>query len=145
MGIPVVNQYTEAEERQGAIEVGKGGCTILVVEDIPEVRSLALTILKRLGYQTQEAEDGPSALDVLEHKDDVDLVFSDVVMPGGMSGIDLAEEIDRRYEKIRVLLTSGYSINDFDEDGFLKDRFDLLRKPYSSIELAAAVKAVIEG
>lgn len=139
------NQYTQADEGRGAVDAVKSSCKILVVEDVHEVRRLALAMLKKLGYQTQEAEDGPSALDVLKHNDDVDLVFSDVVMPGGMSGIDLAEEIDRRYEKIRVLLTSGYSIKDFDEDGFLKNRFDLLRKPYNHIELAAAVKAAIEG
>ncbi len=147
MYLPVAEGDAKAEPTEtGKPEPGilEGG-TILVVEDDAEVRKTVVRALKALGCRVVEAEDGPSALDVLEHRDDVDLVFSDVVMPGGISGIDLAEEIDRRYEKVKVLLTSGYSADDFDEDGSLEGRFDLLRKPYSNVEMAAAVKAAIEG
>ncbi len=123
----------------------KGSGTVLVVEDDPQVLKATVRFLKQIGYEALEAGDGPAALEVLQQHGDVDLVISDVIMPEGMSGIDLAEEIQHNHKGIRVLLMSGYPISEIDEDGTLEERFVLLRKPYTNDELAAAVKTAIEG
>ncbi|MDH3664697.1 MAG: PAS domain S-box protein, partial [Alphaproteobacteria bacterium] len=83
--------------------------TVLVVEDDPRVRQVTIQRLQTLGYSVLEAENGHAALDVLKEAPAVNLVFTDVVMPGGMSGSDLAEKVHRLYPGIKVLLTSGYS------------------------------------
>ena len=81
--------------------------TILAVEDNPRLRALVVRQLKQLGYRCLEAEDGPSAIKLLE-TNDVDLLFTDVIMPGGMSGYDLGRIARSRWPRIRVLLTSGF-------------------------------------
>ncbi|WP_164549667.1 PAS domain-containing hybrid sensor histidine kinase/response regulator [Altericroceibacterium xinjiangense] len=102
--------------------------TILVVEDNVDVGSFAVGLLEELGNTATLAPDGQSALKILEEKrGDFDLVFTDVVMPG-MSGIELAEEVRRRYPTLRVVLTSGYS-HVLATEG--SHGFELLQKPYS--------------
>ncbi len=86
-----------------------GGATILVVEDDPDVREMVVAMLSDLGYRTLVAESGPEALAVLRHDDAVDLLFTDVIMPAGMSGIDLARAARRTYPDVKILLTSGYA------------------------------------
>ena len=76
--------------------------------------------------------------------DGVDLVFSDVIMPSGMSGYDLANELRRHYQNIKVLMTSGYRDKVFDRDGIDNANIILLGKPYRKAELAEAVRTVIE-
>jgi PAS domain S-box-containing protein len=111
---------------------------ILLVEDDPIVRETTASILLNYGYQVFEAEDGPSALDVLEEKfDDIDLVITDIVMPNNLNGIKLAEQITEKYKNIKVLLTSGYPdrIADMKTMGI-----ELLAKPYRRAQLAAAIE-----
>jgi len=132
------------EPRTGKAEAAGNG-TVLVVDDDPQVLEATTRLLKQIGYKVLEAGDGPSALDVLQQHDDIDLVFSDVVMPIGVSGIDLAEDINRDHKGIKVLLASGYPINEIDQDGMLRSRFGFLLKPYDSDELADAVRTAIEG
>ncbi len=96
----------------------KGTKTILVVEDEKEIRGLAVEFLESLVYEVLEAGDGPSALDVLEKKGKgIDLVFSDVNMPSGMSGFELAQEVSLCYPHIKVLLTSGDPKSVIDKGG----------------------------
>ncbi|VXC35877.1 PAS domain S-box protein [Sphingomonas sp. 8AM] len=129
-----------SEERELIRPAGEGGtplaagACILVVEDNSEVGSFATQALSELGYTTKLAIDAASALVELS-KGEFDLVFSDVVMPG-MSGIELRDEILRRFPDIPVVLTSGYSsvLAEQDETGF-----ELLQKPYSLDELAKAL------
>lgn len=117
-----------------------GGTTVLVVEDAPEVRKVAVRTLRRLGHPVLEAGDGPSALRILKENQNVRLVFSDVVMPGGMSGVELAAEVRRRHEGVKVILTSGYPSPAVPKDGF--EQFRFLKKPYGELELFAAINAV---
>ena len=120
----------------------KGKETILVVDDEKEVRRVVVEILDSLGYEVLEAENGPSALKVLEKKaKGIDLVFSDVVMTLGMSGFELAQELRRRYPHIKVLLASGYpkKVIDNGDTGVT-----LLRKPYKKADLAKAVRMVLD-
>jgi CheY-like chemotaxis protein len=123
----------------------KGTETILVVEDDRDVRLVTVAMLNNLGYNVLEAEDGPSALSVLvENFKNIDLVFCDVIMPSGMSGFDLANELKRHYQDIKLLMTSGYPDKVIDRDGIDNANIILLGKPYRKAELAEAVRAVIE-
>jgi len=112
------------------------GASILVVEDNSDVGSFATQALAELGYRTTLAIDASSALVEMGHDAaNFDLVFSDVVMPG-MSGIELGQEIRRRFPHLPVVLTSGYSSVLAEQD---RHDFELLQKPYSLDELAAAL------
>ena len=122
----------------------KGTETILVVEDDKDVRLVTVTMLSLLGYKVLEAEDGPSALKILKSDDHgIDLVFSDVVMPSGMSGYDLAKELRRNYPEIKVILTSGYPEKVIKTDGIDDTGITLYRKPFKKIQLAQAVRTAL--
>src|SRR5205823_6748142 len=88
--------------------VAKNG-TVLVVEDSPEVAEVTASLVEQLGYQTVRVENAADALNHLQRCGNVDLVLSDIAMPGGMNGIALAQEIDNRYPDIPVLLNSAHS------------------------------------
>jgi len=97
------------EARAAAQPAATGGSeTILVVEDEPEVADVSRAMLNKLGYRTRQAADARGALEVLADDPAIDLVLSDVMMPGGMSGVQLARTIRQRYPGVAVLLTSGY-------------------------------------
>ncbi len=115
---------------------------VLVVEDDPEVRVTTQAILKRIGYAVVEAEDANKALGIIGERNDIDIVFSDVVMPGGMSGFDLAKELSERGMQHKILLTSGYP-DQVIKSGELEDsNVKIIQKPYSRAELAAALQSV---
>jgi PAS domain S-box-containing protein len=115
---------------------------ILVVEDDDAVRRLVVTSLKELGYRTMEASSGPEGLEVLEqHGMDIDLLLTDLVMPGGLNGIALARQARERFQHISVLLTSGFS----EEHASLQGEFPLLSKPYRKAELALAVRGALDA
>ncbi|MGY3343050.1 MULTISPECIES: response regulator [unclassified Bradyrhizobium] len=113
---------------------------VLLVEDDDEVAALVSEMLGQLGYEVTRAASGAAALGALADGRAVDLVFSDIMMPGGMNGIELAREIRKRRGDMPVLLTSGYSeaaARDAELDGI-----QILPKPYHIDELAAALSAV---
>ena len=85
------------------------GETILVVEDDPRVRRVAVRRLKELGYAVIEADSGPAALRILDREEPLDLLFTDIVMAGGITGVDLAQEARRRRPGLKILFTSGYA------------------------------------
>ncbi|HEX7718553.1 MAG TPA: ATP-binding protein, partial [Woeseiaceae bacterium] len=124
---------------------GGGTETILVVEDDDLVRQYVHKLLKSLGYGVLTANNGNAALEVLESSPDIDLLFTDVVMPGGMSGRDLADEVQRRHPGIRVLYTSGYSENAIVHHGRLDPSVNLLSKPYRREDLAASVRKALSA
>lgn len=120
------------------------GERILVVEDDPRVRRVAVRRLKELGHVTVEAESGPAALRLLESGEPFDLLFTDIVMAGGMSGIDLAKEVQRRRPKLKVLFTSGYAEPVMTKRGRqLVKSATWLSKPYSLHELQAKLREVL--
>lgn len=117
--------------------------TILVVEDDPYVREIAVETLRDLNYRVLSAENGPAALDILERPGRIDALFTDVVMPRGMDGVQLAHEARRRRGDIKVLLTSGYidqartSLHGAPED------FPILTKPYQGADLERKIRGVL--
>ena len=109
----------------------KGNGTVLLVEDNPEVASVSTGLLEQLGYNVRWAADAPAALAELE-KDGIDIVFSDIVMPGKMDGVGLAKTIRETNPKIPILLVTGYSASTKD----IGAQFPILRKPYQLHELS---------
>lgn len=121
------------------------GERVLVVEDDPRVRRVSVRRLKDLGYEVVEADSGPAALQLLESSERIDVVFSDVVMGGGMTGIDLAQEVRRRWPRLKILLTSGYADPAVIQDGLLRTSAGWLGKPYSTAELQAKLNELKAG
>jgi PAS domain S-box-containing protein len=119
--------------------------TILVVEDDARVRQLTITRLKMIGYQVLEASDGPKALDILRRNGAVDLVFTDLIMPGGLSGREVAIRARELKPGIKVLLTSGYAEELVHGDDLQRERLKVLRKPYQQADLVAALREVLAG
>jgi DNA-binding NtrC family response regulator len=108
--------------------------TILVVDDEPEVRSSTALLLETLGFLTVQAEDARSAFAVLEENKTVDLLFTDMVLPGGVSGVDLAREVLAKHPDLKVLVTSGRPelVN--------QDEFSVISKPFRMAELANRIR-----
>jgi PAS domain S-box-containing protein len=117
---------------------------ILVVEDHDDLRAYSTGVLRELGYRVLEAANGRSALEVLQAANDVDLLFTDVVLPEGMDGRRLADEVQRRRPGIRVLFTTGYTRNAIVHNGRLDAGVNLIGKPFSFNDLAAKVREVLD-
>lgn len=131
------------DRRQPAPAPAAGEC-VLVVEDNPEVREITVKRLDILGYTVVTAENGASAIEILRSMPGVQLVFSDVVMPGGISGFDLAAWVKANRPAVRVLLTSGFTgeVARHGEEPAMAN-VPLLSKPYALPELARAVREVL--
>ncbi len=143
------NEMINAEQTQNKKTLPKGKETILVVDDEEGLRELAKDSLEMLGYKVLTAENGKAALTVLEKNSDIDLLFSDVVMPGGVNGYELAEQAARNYSGLKILLTSGYTQkavfkNNDDQFKWSKFEKDLLSKPYTRKELASRIRKILD-
>ena len=116
----------------------------MVVEDNPGVRALTVRRLGALGYKVLATENGPDAIAVLGTDEKIQLVFSDVVMAGGMSGIDIARWVREKRPGIKILLTSGFSdVADVETAAGLN--IQLLRKPYKQADLARAIREALDA
>ena len=113
------------------------GKTVLVVEDNPDVAAFACSLLEELGYATERAGDAAGALAALAGGGRVDAVFSDVALPGGMSGVELAAALRSSHPGVAVVLATGYS--EALVRGGAPEGVETLRKPYRLDELAAAL------
>jgi PAS domain S-box-containing protein len=120
------------------------GEAILVVEDDSDVRGYTVAALTQLGYQVLEAADGPSAIRILSIRE-VDLVFTDVVLPKGMTGADVAREARLIQPKVKVLFTTGYARNAIVHQGRLDRGVHLITKPFRFDDLAAKIREVLDG
>ncbi|MET3973647.1 signal transduction histidine kinase/CheY-like chemotaxis protein [Bradyrhizobium sp. S3.9.1] len=118
--------------------------TVLVVEDDEEVRAYSVESLRELGYRVLEAHDGPAALRALDRQPRVDLLFTDVVLPGGMTGAQLAAQARAVRPSLKVLFTTGYARNSIIHHGRLDKGVQLIVKPFSFNELAAKVRDVLD-
>jgi CheY-like chemotaxis protein len=120
------------------------GETVLLVEDNEGVRELAAAFLQDLGYAVFEAADAQQALAILEEGRPIDLLFTDLVMPGGMNGLELSREALRRRPTMKVLHTSGYMENALAHDGQFDVGIQLITKPYTKEALAQRIRLVLE-
>jgi len=120
------------------------GRTILLVEDDGDVRTLAKHVLEEASLRVIEAPDGPAALVLWqEHRGEIDLLLTDMVMPGGMSGADLADRIRRDQPDLPVIFSSGYSVTLFSDDRQFRKDVNYLPKPYLSYELVSIVSSAL--
>jgi len=119
--------------------------TILLVEDNAEVRRVSARRVRNLGYTVIEAENAVGAIEVLKSGAKIDLVFSDVVMPGGMSGFDLARWAQQNMSSVRVLLTSGFAEDVARAGEATAPDLEILRKPYTAADLARALRVALDG
>ena len=120
------------------------GETVLVIEDEPEVLALAEALLTTLGYRVLTAKDGSAGLNILKQKPKIDLLLSDVVLPGGMNGPDFAEEAKRHKSNLKILFMSGYTEGFARAQSSLPDGAGLLNKPFQRRELAEKVRAALD-
>ncbi|MDS4043021.1 MAG: ATP-binding protein [Candidatus Competibacter sp.] len=119
------------------------GETILAVEDDPDVRQFAVGALQALGYDTRQAGDAETALEILDTTPGIALLFTDIVLPGDMDGVGLATEARRRHPALPVLFTSGYTEHTLLGDGRAGESADILTKPYRKAELASKLRALL--
>jgi CheY-like chemotaxis protein len=114
------------------------------VEDNAEVRTVTARRLRNLGYSVVEAGSAAQAMEALQAGKKIDLVFSDVVMPGGMSGFDLAQWMRTGAPAVPIVLTSGFAEDVARAGEAASLDLEILRKPYSGTELARALRKAIE-
>jgi CheY-like chemotaxis protein len=122
----------------------RGHETILVVEDNAEVRATAVEILGSLGYRLLEAANGHQALEQFMQHPDIALVFSDVMLPGGLLGTSLATKLSERRPGLKVLMTTGFSESTIMHRGLLDGSMALISKPYKVEELARRVRTILD-
>ncbi|WP_409522487.1 PAS domain S-box protein [Nitrincola sp. MINF-07-Sa-05] len=127
-----------------ALLVQGGTEHILIAEDDDLVLKHLETQLLSLGYRVTSATSGPEALSVLQAQRDIGLLFTDIIMPGGMNGRELADQARAVYPLLKVLFTSGYTENAIVHQGRLDPGVDLLSKPYTRLELATKVREVLD-
>jgi CheY-like chemotaxis protein len=116
---------------------------VLVVEDNSDVRALTVQRLQRLGYSVVECATGAEARDALKDGIEVELVFSDIMMPGGLTGVDLARWIGEYRSSLPVILTTGFADEATDSVAGA-DAWPILRKPYTQQDLAKILRNVLE-
>lgn len=142
-GIPVSNEaesaITEAPPHTTASE------TVLVVDDEPTVRALICEVLADLGYRLLEADVGSAALHVLQSKEEIDLLITDVGLPGGMNGRQLADAARLLRPTLKILFVTGYAENAALGKGILEPGMHVLTKPFSIPALSVRVKELLEG
>ena len=144
--LPRADGEPEAKPTQGteAVPMSEASESVLVVEDNAEVRELTLQRVEGLGYVAIEAESGSAAIRILESGEHVDLVLSDIVMAGGVSGYDLARWIGEHAPTVKVVLTTGYAAEETRHDPATHGGNPILRKPYKRAELAVALRDALQ-
>ena len=116
---------------------------ILVIEDDPDVRQIALETLERFGYRTLDGGDGHAISKLIEKSEKIDLLLSDVVLPNGRSGSDIADRVQKQCVDTKVLLMTGYANYANEANDFDYSKYPIIKKPFPAIELARKVQSVI--
>jgi signal transduction histidine kinase/HAMP domain-containing protein/ActR/RegA family two-component response regulator len=145
--IPAENEMAVAVKKEiiSTDPIVGGTETILIVEDEPVLRAMARDILQECGYKILEAASGRDALNVWDRRtDEIDLLLTDMVMPEGVSGVDLAERLLVTQPQLKIIFTSGYTANEVSPEILAKTRAQFLQKPYAHIELAKAVRDCLD-
>lgn len=134
-----------ARERREAVPASNGNETILLVEDDETVNRFGCEVLAELGYNVVSAHDGNDALLKFERHPEINMLFTDVILPGGMNGRQLATEIEMRRKSIKVLFATGYTRNAIVHHGRLDPGVEVLMKPYSYEALATKIRAILDA
>jgi PAS domain S-box-containing protein len=121
-----------------------GAESILLVEDDEALRAYGVELLNDLGYNVLSAANAASALEIIDRGHKIDLLFTDVVMPGGMNGRQLADEATRRRPGLKILFTTGYTRNAIVHQGRLDPGLQMIGKPYTYQELGAKIRALLD-
>jgi CheY-like chemotaxis protein len=129
------------EEENDVFAGGPG--RILVIEDDAMLREIAVRTLAMQGYEVVEAGNGPEAIELLSHSEHIDLLFTDIALPGGMNGVEIAEAAATIQPDIKVLFTTGYSEKSVTYDGQSVADEDLVNKPYRRKELLEKVRSIL--
>jgi CheY-like chemotaxis protein len=122
-----------------------GAETILVVEDDETLRLYTVEILTDLGYSVLAAANAAAALEIIGRGHDIDLLFTDIIMPGGMNGRQLADQAIRRRPALRVLFTTGYTANAIVHHGRLDPDVELISKPFTYDSLAHKIRTLLDA
>jgi len=141
--LPRAERRVTAADISPAAPMDAGKETILVVEDDPMVRNYVIAQLRGFGYATIAAENAAEALAVVHHGANFDLLFTDIIMPGGSDGSELAKEVRRLRPSVKVLFTSGYTDNAMVRQGRLDPGVPLLQKPYRRVDLSRMVRTAL--
>jgi len=144
--LPLIETFSEPEAaREAVAEIRGGSETILVVEDDHAVRRSIVLGLRKLGYAVLEAADANHALRIWgEYHDKIDLLLTDLIMPGGLSGIDLANRLRSEKRGLRIIVSSGYAAIMSNPDLLTSQGFAGLAKPYDGMVLARAVRSCLD-
>jgi len=126
----------------GLARAPNGSATILVVEDDADVRAMVTELLSHLGYHILVASNGAEALALLRRDNAVDLLFTDIVMPADMTGVELARRARNLRPNLKVLLSSGHAGDEI-KSHLLRGRFSFISKPYGTAALAAKLEEVL--
>ena len=144
--IPIATKAAPAPASSKSKDMPTGSETILLVEDETALRELVQEILEKRGYHVIEAATGVEALEVWkERKDEIDLLFTDMMMPDGISGRELAERILQERPELKVIYSSGYSFDVFAADSNFCDSSNFLQKPYDPETLAQIVRESLDA
>jgi CheY-like chemotaxis protein len=135
----------EAQPELAAAPRAEVGETVLFVDDEPTVRMLVAELLEDLGYVALEAPDGPAGLRILQSNRRIDLLVSDVGMPGGMNGRQLADAARQVRPDLKVLFITGYAEKAVVGNGFLAPNMHVIIKPFTMEALASRIKELITG
>jgi DNA-binding NtrC family response regulator len=138
--LPRATREAMVETATGHQAVTRATGTILVVEDDDDVAAVAKNMLKLIGYRGDHVRDAATALALLLSGQRFDAIFSDIIMPGGMSGLDLARKVRQHFPGLPILLSSGYA---HATGEVYREGFDIIAKPYSADSLAEALRRTI--
>jgi CheY-like chemotaxis protein len=121
------------------------GSAILVVDDEPDLLEVAVAYLEQMGYIALEAKDGASALEIIALRPDIDLMVTDIIMPGGMNAVELAQQVRALRPEIKIIYSSGFTANALAEGSMPLVDGPLLHKPYQRAEFAAIIQHTMQG
>lgn len=136
----LLGEVSEAEvDARAPTDLAQGAGTILVVEDEPVVRALIVEVLSELGYETLEAEDGPSGLEALQSRRHLDMLITDIGLPG-LNGRQIADAARVARPDLKVLFMTGYAENAANAAGFLEPGMAMITKPFAMEVLTARIQ-----
>jgi CheY-like chemotaxis protein len=139
-----ISEHRSLNDLSRASRAPDGTAAILIVEDHADVRQTISEVLSHLGYRVLTTTTGSEALAILQQENSIEVLLSDVVLPGGLSGIELARTARQLKPELKVVLSSGY-VGDEASHDLMRGEFSFLPKPYRPAELAAKLTEVLAG